>query len=180
MTTLTQATPLESNEHLSDFEMLQIVANVVKHNPLGLFTTVGLNGAPHARWMVAAVGDDGVSHIYSLTGRHTRKLQEIARNASVCWVFTSPHQEQVVTITGKAAMLESLYGAGVAWAPLMQATGKYAMTALTNNQDTTFAAVETVVEHIEIICPRLGIYAPRSVPFFQPVPASQAGRGDNI
>jgi hypothetical protein len=153
---------------LDDRELLETCKRIISHNPLGLFTTVSAGRVPRSRWMVAVVPDSDLSRLYSLTGRHSRKLKDLSQNSSVCWVFTSPHHEDVVTLTGWGVALPSLTQVGISWFSLVEATRPYAMNALTDTEETAFAALETVVESIEIVSPRLGIYKSREVPLRQP------------
>ena len=157
----------DNPKNISETELARIADSVVRENPLGLLTTIAANGGPRARWMLAAVGDHGIGRLFALTDSHARKLQEIAANPRVCWVFTSPHHHDVVTLAGKAAVLatrESMYNREVAWVPLMHATRSYAMASLTGSEETTYAAIETTIDRIDLISPRLGIFTSHAIP----------------
>ncbi|MCX5662128.1 MAG: pyridoxamine 5'-phosphate oxidase family protein [Planctomycetota bacterium] len=153
---------------LEGHELLRIAEGIVAHNPLALFTTVDEDEVPRSRWMVAIPAGHGLCGLYALTGRHSRKLRDIRANPAVCWVFTGPKHEDVVTITGSAVALPTLDAVEESWRPLMEATQQYAMNALTNTAESNFVALLTATRGIEIVSPRLGIYTPHPVPFYQP------------
>lgn len=168
---MTPPTPQNpANPSPRERELYEAALRVVQENPVGLLTTA--DGEPHARYMVAAVGDRGLNRIFAMADLHSRKIHQINANPAVCWVFSSPQQQDVVTLTGKATVLpnqSSMYGRQVAWVPLMQATRTYAMASLTGSEETRYAAIETAVEHIHIISPRLGISRSHPV-LFDPNP----------
>lgn len=153
---------------LEAFELTKAAAHVLSHNPLGILTTVNGKGVPRARWMVGVPSDAGLQAIYSLTGKHTRKLHDIRHNPNVCWIFSSPGVGDVVTITGEAKALPSLTDIETGWESLMEATHRFSFNALANTKETGFIAIRTQVHSIELVSPRLGIFTPRPVSFFRP------------
>ncbi len=147
---------------LADKQLLSEAIHVVSLNPLGMFTTIGEDGVPLSRWMSAAAVD-GVHRLYTLTGRDTRKVAQIRLHPEVCWVFSSPLCHDVVTLTGKAQVMDSPVVAQEVWDQLATAARCYSMSSLSDDRNLEFVTLETVVERVELLSPRLRLYVPQSV-----------------
>lgn len=147
---------------LSDQQVLSEAVRIVGNHPLGLMTTVDADGRPHARWMGTATAD-GIRRIYTLSGRNARKIEHVRRNPAVCWVFSSPEYDDVATLYGQARILDAPTVSQAAWDRLANAARDYAMSALSDDANLEFCAVETMVETVELVSPRLDIFHPRVV-----------------
>ena len=140
-------------------EALQVVNDAF----LGLLTTVDSAGVPYSRWMGSAVIGNRLSSVYTLTPSGTRKLEHLAHNDNVCWVFSAPEFSDVVTLMGKARVLSSPMVAQQVWDRLMECVRLYCMSALSDDSNLELVTIEVQVHKIELVSPRLHIYQPVTV-----------------
>jgi general stress protein 26 len=144
---------------LSDQELLSRAIHVVNDHFVGMLTTVDAENVPHARWMGSSTAASGLSTLYTLTGRKTRKLAHLAANPNVCWVFSSPDYQDVVTLWGRAEVLEAPSTAQSVWDRLIDAARTYCMSTL--EDDPQFVTLQTHVQRGEMLSPRLKLFTPR-------------------
>ncbi len=85
----------------------QVLRSLIDTVRVGLLSTVGQDGQPHARWMTAATlpGDHG--YIYCVTGNGSLKVADIEKNSAVVWSFQSPGLDEVVTVEGRVMPLDN-------------------------------------------------------------------------
>ncbi len=83
-------------------EILAEAVEVVNNARLGVLATVDENGVPQARWMTIGALVEGVRVIYTITREDSRKLAQIEKNPTVCWVFAEPDYRRGVTLYGRA------------------------------------------------------------------------------
>ena len=148
---------------LTQQEMLSIATETVREAFVGVFTTVDLDGMPHSRCMGAAAAEHGLHDLYTLTGKHTVKLENIRRNPAVSWVFSANDYERVVTIKGGAEILESPVIAQKAWDRLAEAARAYSMNALSDEANLDFVVIHTHVKHLDLLYPKEGIVRPEPI-----------------
>ena len=141
-------------------KLIKRAVEIIMDTPEGLFSTVDFLGMPHTRWMVG-VPDEGISPIYTLTSVDSRKVKHIRECPKVCWLFSTPHQADVVTLYGQARVLESMKVRALerAWDRLIQGANANVMGPV--NNPTRYCAIETVVERCEFISSGMGIITPQ-------------------
>lgn len=127
---------------------------------VGVLTTVDGQGCPHSRWMLGAIQGEGLSKLLSLSARGARKLDHLATNANVCWLFADSHDDEVLTLTGTMQKLESPNMAEPAWERLGKAAEKYAMNLLDEAENLWFEGLETTITQIEYMNPAKGLTHP--------------------
>ncbi|MCC7409124.1 MAG: pyridoxamine 5'-phosphate oxidase family protein [Phycisphaeraceae bacterium] len=147
----------------TDADLLALAIRTVNDAFLGLLTTVDPDGLPHARWMGASSVTGGLREVYTLTGSSTRKIAHLHANPNVCWVFSAPDYSTVVTLQGRAEVLTSPNVAQAVWDRLVECARTWCMSALSNQDNLEFITIKTHVDHIEIISPRLQIFAPKTL-----------------
>lgn len=147
-------------------DMLNRAIHVINEHYVGMLTTVDEHGVPHARWMGCSLADGGLSVLYTLTGRQTRKLSQIRTNPNVCWVFSSPDYREVVTLWGQAQVLEAPAMVQSVWDRLVDAARAYCLSTIEGEPE--FAIVQTNVRRGEIICPRLDVFRPQPLEIASP------------
>ena len=148
---------------LSQAEMLQLDSRTIRESFVGVMTTVDADQAPHSRCMGAALEEQGIRRLYTLTGRHTVKLENIARNPAVSWLFSAEGYERVVTLKGTAEVLDAPVIAQKAWDRLAQAARAYSMNALSDEDNLDFVVIETRVTHADLLYPEKGLVKPETV-----------------
>ncbi|MEM9022080.1 MAG: pyridoxamine 5'-phosphate oxidase family protein [Planctomycetota bacterium] len=145
---------------LTDDQVISAARLVIAEQFVGVMTTVDAAGTPHARWMGGAVEGEGLSSLLAVSARGARKLDQLADNASVCWLFSDSHNDEVVTLIGTATILEEQTLAGPAWDAVQNATKKYAMNLLSEAENLWFVGIETTVTQIEYMNPKRGLTHP--------------------
>lgn len=148
---------------MTDAQILEHALQVVTQAFVGALTTVDENAVPHTRWMGAATGGDGLALLYTLTGRSTRKIQHIENNPHICWVFSSPHFSEVITLMGTARVLDAPVVQQQVWDRLADCAKAYGMNALSNTENLEFLVIESSVNSLEYLNPGAGITRPRKV-----------------
>ena len=152
-----------AESQLTDSDVIQEALNVINEAFVGLFSTCDASGVPYSRVMGAAPVSEGLRKLYTLSGKQTRKLEHLAHQPEICWLFNSAHYAEVVTLHGQARVLDSPVVAQPVWDRLAECAQAYSMNALSNEDNLEFVVVETTVETIEFICPRMGIVQPQTV-----------------
>jgi len=148
---------------LSQPEMLQIATRTIREAFVGVMSTVDAQGCPHSRCMGAALEEQGIRRLYTLTGKHTVKLQNLARNPAVAWLFSAEGYERVVTLKGTAEILDAPVVAQKAWDRLAQAARAYSMNALSDEDNLDFVVIETRVTEVDLLYPEKGLVKPEPV-----------------
>ena len=139
------------------------VVRVVNEFPLGIMVTTDSQGLACPRWMgTAAVS--GSRKIYTLSGKQGRKVEQIKANPQVSWMFNTPNHSDVVTLWGKASIIENPMALQQVWDRLAKITQPYAMAANSDDSNLEMLTIETIVEKIEFLSPRLGIFKSIEVP----------------
>lgn len=154
---------------LTDAQVLSESVKVLHRSFLGLMTTVDQNGMPFSRWMGTSLSTDGLHEIFTLSGKNTRKVRQLALNPAVCWVYSTEDCSDVVALYGKAEVMESPAVSQAVWDRLMECAREYVVNTMNSDDETEFVTIRTVVERVEFISPRLGILAPRTIEFQQQV-----------
>ena len=150
---------------MSNEVLLAECIRVVNRAFLGMLTTVDEKRMPHGRWMGTATAADGLHQIFTLTGKHSRKLAHIQANPNVCWIFSDTEYTDVVTLQGQAIIHTSPLASQQVWDRLCDFARTWCMSALSQDQDVELVTIETQVTRIEYMSPRLKIYQPKQVEF---------------
>lgn len=148
---------------LTQQEMLAAAVETIREAFVGVFTTVDLNGVPHSRCMGAAAEEHGLHELFTLTGKHTQKLENLRRNPAVSWVFSTGDYERVVTLKGEAEILESPVIAQKAWDRLAEAARAYSMNALSDEANLSFVVIKTRIHYADLLYPKQEIVRPEPI-----------------
>lgn len=150
-------------QEFTDKQIVTLAMQVVKRQFVGTLVTVDREGQPHTRWMGASPIAEGLSKLYTLTGKRTRKLKHIERNPVVCWQFTAPNYEEVIKLTGRATILSAPVVSQQVWDRLAEAARTYVMNVLSNQDNLEFVTIETQIDSVEYISATKGLVSPRIV-----------------
>lgn len=148
---------------LSQEDVMAAAARLIEHQIVGVLTTVDDQHRPHSRWMLGALepaSDTAPATLLSLSARGARKLDHLATNPNVCWLFSDSHDDEVVTMLGTMQRLESPNMAEPAWARLDKAAQKYAMNLLSEPENLWFEGLETTITQVEYMAPGKGLTHP--------------------
>ena len=154
---------------LDESEVLSAAYRVVIDTFVGLMTTVDSAGRPHSRYMAAAPAAENLDRLLAVSAKSGRKLDHLAENANVCWVFSDPRHHEVVTLNGVAREMRSQALAEPVWERLTEATRKYSMNVLSEPENLWFAAIETLVESVEYLCPDMDLTSPIAIQLAPPL-----------
>ncbi len=148
---------------LTPQQALAEAIKVVNKTFVGLLTTVAPDGMPYSRWMGTAALEGGLHTLYTLTDARTRKVQHLQTNPQVCWAFSCDECQDVVTLFGTAKVLRSALVMQQVFDHLQDYARQWAMGPLGGQEEVDFVTIETTVQRVEYISPRLKIYAPQVV-----------------
>lgn len=143
-------------------KLLQRAASVIDQVKVGVMMTVDESGAPQGRWMGASTRH-GLSRLYTLTAKNTRKIAELQKNPRVCWMFTAPDFSDVVVLHGRAEVHEGGSMLREAWDMLKETGQTYGVGPMSDDQHLETCVVETFVESIELTSPELDLPTPQRV-----------------
>lgn len=141
-------------------QVIAAARKLIEQQLVGVLTTVDDQHRPHSRWMLGAVEGDGLSTLVSLSARGARKLDHLATNPNVCWLFADNQDNEVVTLLGTMRRLESPNMAEPVWQRLNQAAEKYAMNLLSEPENLWFEGLQTTITQIEYMAPGKGLTHP--------------------
>jgi len=92
---------------MKDHEPLKAFRSLLDSVRVGLLCTVGINGEPHTRWMTAATLPGEHRFMYCVTGSGSVKVADLENNDKVQWSFQSASLDEVVTLEGRALVLDN-------------------------------------------------------------------------
>lgn len=141
-------------------DVVQAARRVMAQQVVGAMTTCDSTGQPHTRWMAGVPQGVGLTLLLSVAARGSRKLDHLATNSRVCWLFSDPHDDEVVTLTGTMQVLEDQTLAEPAWAQLEHAARRYSMNLLSEPENLWFVGLETHVQTVEYMHPSQGLTHP--------------------
>lgn len=145
---------------MSHDQVIAAAQRVIAEQFVGVFTTVDVDGRPHSRWMGGAADGEGLSRVLAVSARGARKLDQLAQNPNVCWLFSDAHDNEVVTLIGTATVLEDQTLAGPAWDAVRKATEKYAMNVLSEPENLWFVGIEVTITQVEYMNPKAELTHP--------------------
>jgi general stress protein 26 len=120
----------------------------------GVLATVDEHGMPHLRWM-ATLSLRDFPILYTITSPDSRKIQHIARNPNVSWMFSNEEMNIVVNIRGKARISDDVGQMQHAWKLLEDKSKAFFLSITSDNPG--FAVIETEIEDIDCIVPKYDI-----------------------
>ncbi|XAL99328.1 pyridoxamine 5'-phosphate oxidase family protein [Phycisphaeraceae bacterium D3-23] len=141
-------------------EVLRAARRLVQRRVVGAMSTCDAAGQPHTRWMAGVAIGEGLSRLLSVTARGSRKLDQLADNPRVCWLFSDAHDDEVVTLTGTVSIIEDQSRVEPVWRRLEPAARLYAMNLLSEPENLWFVGLETTVETVEYMHPAAGLTHP--------------------
>lgn len=147
---------------IDEQELLELAEAVVRENPVGLLSTVDAEGTPRSRYMGAAVGDRGLKRVLAVSAKNARKLEQINGNPRVCWVFSAPHAEEVVTLLGTASVVEQTRAMPL-WERLTEIAARWSMTVLSDPENLWFIGLECRIDTVEYLNPARDVTRPQIV-----------------
>jgi general stress protein 26 len=89
---------------MDDKEIIRRATAIVTETRAGLLATVGLDGAPDLRWMATHTLMGSLGTLYTITAPSSNKVQEIAKNPLVTWLFTRVNYNEIVKLHGTALL----------------------------------------------------------------------------
>jgi general stress protein 26 len=144
-------------------EALDAALSVVSKASVAVLATTDERGAPQLRYMAFATLRDGLRRIYCLTGKQTRKIEQIRRTPNVVWMFTDESSGRIITLHGKAEVLDSSLATQQVWDRLVRAGEPYLVSILDEESSPEFHVIETTVTRMELLAPRERIFQPMLV-----------------
>lgn len=87
-------------------ELWREAFRIVNESELGVLTTAGANGQPHATWMGSVGAPTDLSEIYTITGPKTEKIGNLQENSHAEWMFASPAKESIVYLKGEIEIVD--------------------------------------------------------------------------
>ena len=135
-------------------EMVKIAVQVrtlLRADGLGVLGTIDPDGRPHIRWMATTTFED-FPRLYTLTSAESRKVDELALNPRVTWMFTSEDMRFVVNLVGQARIvLKDAETMKKIWRRIADKSRAYFLGDCVSGPG--FSVLETVVEQIECTFP---------------------------
>lgn len=145
-------------------DVFRAAVELIESEHVGVLTTLDERGLPHGRLMGAAVDQpDEPLRLYCLSGRETRKIEHLRRNARVGWLFYSPDHGKVVQLLGEARIHSTAQLGDSIWAKLSDYARPYADTSTRDEAHFSFDVIETRVDEIELLGRDYGLVTPQVV-----------------
>lgn len=88
-------------------EITSRIEELVAQTKMGIFATVGVDKAPHIRWMTPALLKDRPGLIYTFAAAGSQKVRDLAVNGQVEWLFQDKTLRRVAAISGLARVIEN-------------------------------------------------------------------------
>lgn len=130
---------MSHKEHLSAF--LELLDRV----HVGTMATIGSDGYPRTRWMTATTLKGERDFLYCVSMADSRKAIELKECDRVEWSFQSPDLKQIISIKGRAAVIES----PELKAQVLEALGRNLERFWTINPDPRkMVVIETAIEDV--------------------------------
>ena len=120
----------------------------------GILATVDENGMPHLRWM-ATLSLHDFPLLYTITSPESRKIEHIAKNPSVSWMFSNEELNIIVNIRGKARIATDFGKMQHVWKLLEDKSKAYFLSIAADGPG--YAVIETEIEDIDCIVPKYDI-----------------------
>ena len=86
---------------------LEVLHSLVSEMHVGLLISQGPESYPDSRWMTVTLLEREPHCLYSVSIEGTRKVKEIKIQDKVSWSFQSPSLDRIVSVHGRAAVLDN-------------------------------------------------------------------------
>ena len=86
---------------------LQVLRSLVGDVHIGLLITRGKDSYPDSRWMTVTLLEREARCLYTVSATGTRKIKDIEADDKVAWSFQTPSLDQIVSVQGKAGILDN-------------------------------------------------------------------------
>jgi general stress protein 26 len=151
-TPASRATPRETTSH-ADY-VIDLAKKLADGRRPGVFATVDEQGMPHLRWM-ATLSLNNWPLLYTISSPVSRKIQHIANNPYVSWMFSNEATTVVVNIRGKARIVTDAGEMQRVWKLLEDKSKAYFLSIESGGPG--FAVIETEIEDIDATLPKYDI-----------------------
>lgn len=145
---------------LTDTQAIELATQIIQEAFIGTLSTVDEHGIPVSRLMGAVTDDAGPHRLFSLSAKDTRKIQHLAKNPTICWVFGVPPYETSVMLRGVGKRLETPVVPQPTWDKLADWARPYAANVLTDDSHHAFSVIVSNIHTLEILSPSRGIKSP--------------------
>jgi general stress protein 26 len=137
----------------ADIETQNRIRKILLESPFAVLGTIGENSQPHARWMSPIFAGGSLKEFHALAAPHSRKVAQLQANANVCWVFSTPAYDEVVTLYGTASIETDPILRACIWENMPD---KQRAFILRSDENLEFSLVRTEVHTIEYLRPQTG------------------------
>ncbi|MFH2115295.1 MAG: pyridoxamine 5'-phosphate oxidase family protein [Spirochaetota bacterium] len=86
---------------------LEALRSLVGDVHIGLLVTRGRDSYPDSRWMTVTLLEREHRCLYTVSTAGTRKIKDIEADARVAWSFQTPSLDRIVSVRGKAGVLDN-------------------------------------------------------------------------
>jgi general stress protein 26 len=135
-------------------ELMGKLAEILDDSNSGVLSTSDENGIIHLRWLTPVLMRGRKGFVYSLTSLDSKKVEHIRNNPNVTWIIQTRAVNQVITLYGKANILEN---PSIKTEVLETVGNKLTMFWRINGNLNDFAVLETVIEKAEYYLPMKGL-----------------------
>ncbi|MBD3241340.1 MAG: pyridoxamine 5'-phosphate oxidase family protein [Chitinivibrionales bacterium] len=135
-------------------KLMSELDRIIGQAKTAIFITVDEKGAPHARWVTPGLLKGRPGAVYFVTYPTAAKVAQLRDNPSVSWLFQSPALDRIVSLAGKATVIDN----ASLTSEVLEAVAPRLRTFWKITEDKhAFAVVETVVERAELFLPLTGL-----------------------
>jgi len=131
-------------------DILGVVRTLIDGTRPGILATLDGKGFPRMRWMSSlACGE--FPNLYTLTASTSRKIDHLRDHPRVTWMFFNIDLSLVVTLIGRADVLEDRKALAHVWNHVTDKQHAYFLRNCTNGPST--AVIRTRIERVECTTP---------------------------
>ncbi len=146
---------LEGGHESDDFQrILKLARGLLNGHRPGIFATVDSGGIPQMRWMSSFEVDE-LPKLRTLTNPGSRKVEQIRANPNVSWMFFDKDMSMILTLRGKARILDDPIVLKETWQKVVDLSLTYFLDQYAHKLG--FVVVETEINSVELNCPGNGL-----------------------
>jgi len=128
---------------------------------VGILATVAPDGHPHLRWITAATLPQTSGCLYAASSVDSPKAAELDASDRVQWSFQSPGLDEIITVRGRASVLDNPALKG----EVLEALGPNLSNFWRAHPDPAcLVVIETVIDQIRLFRPMEGLDIRTEVP----------------
>ncbi|MEA5515320.1 pyridoxamine 5'-phosphate oxidase family protein [Nodularia sp. UHCC 0506] len=101
-------------------QQIQKLRELIADINCGMLTTIDQNGSLHSCPMYKSGDINSENAIWFFTSANTQKVNDIKRNHQVNVSFTSPNQQQYISVSGTAELIKDRNKMQAQWQPELQ------------------------------------------------------------